>query len=121
MVARAREIPASGFLGEIREDQRPDALLADAYKEASVFSYYLPHQDFIYTLRHSPPANQYDLWPGYKDVHPKRVLWITGEPTPAALKKEFNSITWLERDIVTYRGKRLREYDVYLCENKPTP
>ncbi len=44
------------------------------------------------------------------------MLWITGEPTSAALKKEFNSITWLERDIVTYRGKRLREYDVYLCE-----
>lgn len=108
-------------LDDLRENEHPDVLIADAYKEASVFSYYLPHQDFIYTLRHSPPANQYDLWPGYAEAHPKRALWITGEPTPAALKKEFNSITWLERDYVYFRGKRLREYDVYLCENKANP
>jgi 4-amino-4-deoxy-L-arabinose transferase-like glycosyltransferase len=108
-------------LDELREEQKPDVLIADAYKEASVFSYYLPHQDFIYTLRHSPPANQYDLWPGYKDVHPKRALWITGEATPAAMQGEFTSITWLERDYVYFRGKRLREYDVYLCENPTQP
>jgi 4-amino-4-deoxy-L-arabinose transferase-like glycosyltransferase len=113
-VAGWRQI--AGRLDDLRESQHADVLIADAYKEASVFSYYLPNQSFIYTLRHSPPANQYDLWPGYPTN--KRTLWITGEPTPAALKKEFNSITWLERDIVYFRGKRLREYDVYLCENK---
>jgi hypothetical protein len=103
-------------LDDLRESQHADVLIADAYKEASVFSYYLPNQSFIFTLRHSPPANQYDLWPGYPTN--KRALWITGEPTPAALKSQFSSITWLERDIVYFRSKRLREYDVYLCENK---
>jgi 4-amino-4-deoxy-L-arabinose transferase-like glycosyltransferase len=111
----------SARLDELREQQHPDVFIADAYKEASVFSYYLPHHDFIYTLRHSPPANQYDLWPGYADANPKRALWITGESTPAAMRNEFNSITWLERDYIYFRGKRLREYDVYLCENKPSP
>ena len=106
-------------LDELREREHADVLIADAYKEASVFSYHLPHQNFIFTLRHTPPANQYDLWPTYPTN--QRALWITGEPTPAALQGEFNSITWLERDIVYFRGKRLREYDVYLCENKPQP
>jgi len=114
-VAGWHEIAAR--LDDLRESEHADVLIADAYKEASVFSYYLPNQSFIYTLRHSPPANEYDLWPGYPTN--QRTLWITGEPTPAALKKEFNSITWVERDIVYFRGKRLREYDVYLCENKP--
>ncbi len=118
-VAGWQEIAAR--LDELRESQQADVLIADAYKEASVFSFYLPHQEFIYTMRHSPPANQYDLWPGYADAHPKRALWITGEPTPAAMKGEFSSITWLERDYVNFRGKRLREYDIYLCEGKTQP
>jgi hypothetical protein len=114
--------PIASRLDDLRESQKPDVLIADAYKEASIFSYYLPHKDFIYTLRHSPPANQYDLWPGYADTHPKRALWITAaNNSPQNLARDFNTITWIERDIVTFRGKRLREYDVYLCENKPTP
>jgi hypothetical protein len=66
-----------------------------------------------------PPANQYDLWPGYPTD--RRTLWITNEPTPYAMEAQFNSITWLEHDIVYFRGRRLREYDIYLCENKPQP
>ena len=109
-------------LDELREDRKPDVLIADAYKEASIFSYYLPHKDFIYPLRHTPPANQYDLWPGYADAHPKRALWITAaNNSPQNLARDFNSITWIERDIVTFRGRRLREYDVYWCENKTAP
>lgn len=118
-VAGWREI--ADRVEDLRESQQADVLITDAYKEASVFSYYLPHQQFIYTLRHTPPANQYDLWPGYKEAHPKRALWITGEATPAAMEGEFNSITWLERDYVYFRGVRLREYDIYMCENKPQP
>jgi hypothetical protein len=113
-VAGWREI--SGRLDALRDSHHADVLIADAYKEASVFSFYLPNQSFIYTLRHSPPANQYDMWPGYP-MH-QRTLWITGEATPAALKSQFNSITWLERDEVYFRGKKLRSYDIYLCENK---
>ncbi len=112
-------------LDELRQSQHATILIADAYKEASVFSFYLPDQRFIYTLRHTPPANQYDLWPGYPTD--QRALWITSEPTPVALESTFNaqhgfnSITWLERDIVFFDGKRFREYDVYLCENKTQP
>jgi 4-amino-4-deoxy-L-arabinose transferase-like glycosyltransferase len=113
-VAGWRQIAAR--LDTLRDSRHADVLIADAYKEASVFSYYLPNQSFIYTLRHSPPANQYDMWPGYP-TH-QRTLWITGESTPTALEKQFNSITWLERDEVYFRGKKLRSYDIYLCENK---
>jgi 4-amino-4-deoxy-L-arabinose transferase-like glycosyltransferase len=106
-------------LDDLRQSQHADVLIADAYKEAGVFSYYLPDQGFIYTLRHSPPANQYDLWPGYPTN--QRALWITGEKTPVALERDFNSITWVERVIVFFHDKPFREYDVYLCENKAQP
>lgn len=105
----------AGHLDDVRESQHAYVLIADAYKEASILSYYLPAQDFVYTLRHDPPANQYDLWPGFPTDKP--ALWITGEPNTLALQGQFKSITWLERDEVYFRGRLLREYDVYLCKN----
>ena len=105
-------------LNDLLQEQHADILIADAYKEASAFSFYLPDKAFIYTLRHSPPSNQYDFWPGYAEAHPQRALWITGESTPAALQHDFNTITFLERVVVSFRGKPFREYTIYLCENR---
>ena len=65
-------------LNELRQEQHADVLIADAYKEASVFSFHLPDQAFIYALKNSPPANQFDFWPGYPTQAPHRALWITG-------------------------------------------
>jgi 4-amino-4-deoxy-L-arabinose transferase-like glycosyltransferase len=108
-------------LNELRTQEHVDVIIADAYKEASVFSFHLPDKAFIYTLHHWPPSNQFDFWPGYADVPPQRALWITGEPTPAALRNDFNRITLLERVVVYFRGKPFREYTIYLCENKIPP
>jgi hypothetical protein len=77
----------------------------------------LPDHAFIYTLRHSPPSNQYDFWPGYAEAQPKCALWITGEPTPAALRNDFNTITFIERVVVSFHGRPFREYTIYRCEN----
>jgi len=119
----------ASHLNDLRQEQHADALIADAYKEASIFSFLLPDKQFVYTLRHDPPSNQYDFWPGYKVVVPTlpgqalvlphRALWITGEPTPYALQRDFNTITLIERVVVSFRGKPFREYTIYLCENKP--
>jgi 4-amino-4-deoxy-L-arabinose transferase-like glycosyltransferase len=106
-------------LDDLRQREHADVLIADAYKEAGIFSYYLPDQDFVFTRRHQPAANQYDLWPGYPTD--RTALWITGDPTPIALQREFSTITWLERDRVFFHDKPFREYDVYRCENKPQP
>jgi hypothetical protein len=108
----------AGRFGQLRREQQADVLIADAYKEAAIFSFHLPDHEFIYTLRHWPPANQYDFWPGYPTQPPHRALWITGEATPAALQRDFNTITPLERVIVSFRGRPFREYTVYRCENK---
>jgi hypothetical protein len=110
----------AGRLDQLQREQKADVLIADAYKEAAIFSFHLPDHEFIYTLRHSPPANQYDIWPGYQSLThpPHRTLWITGEPTPAALQADFNTITPLERLVVSFRGRPFREYTVYRCENK---
>jgi len=105
-------------LSDLRAQQNADVLIADAYKEASIFSFHMPGKPFIYTLRHTPPSNQYDFWPGYADTHPKRVLWITGESTPAALQHDFNTITLVERVIVGFHNKPFRVYTIYLCENR---
>lgn len=108
----------AAHLDELRREQHADVLIADAYKEASVFSFHLPDKTFIYTLRHSPPSTQYDFWPGYAETHPERALWITGEPTTLALRRDFNTITFVERVVVSFHGKPFREYTIYLCENK---
>jgi 4-amino-4-deoxy-L-arabinose transferase-like glycosyltransferase len=105
-------------LNDLRGQQHADVLITDGYKEASVFSFYLPDQAFVYTLRHDPPANQYDLWPGFPKEAPHRALWITGQPTTDSLQADFNTITFLEHVVVSYDDKSLREYDIYLCENK---
>jgi hypothetical protein len=109
----------AAHLNDLREEQQADVLIADAYKEASVFSFHLPDKAFIYTLRHIPPSNQFDFWPGYPKEAPHRALWITGEPSTYALQSEFNTITFVERVVVSFHGKPFREYTIYRCENKP--
>jgi 4-amino-4-deoxy-L-arabinose transferase-like glycosyltransferase len=111
----------AAHLNDLRQEQHADVLIADAYKEASVFSFHLPDKKFIYTLRHSPPSNQFDFWPPYPTEAPHRALWITGEQTTAALQRDFNTITFVERVVVSFHGKPFREYSIYLCENKPQP
>jgi 4-amino-4-deoxy-L-arabinose transferase-like glycosyltransferase len=118
-VAGWSEIAA--HLDDLRRERQADVLIADAYKEASVFSFLLPDKPFIYTLRHSPPSNQFDFWPGYPTEAPHRALWITGEPTTLALQRDFNTIIFVERVVVSFRGKPFRAYTIYLCENKDQP
>ena len=110
----------AAHLDTLRQEEHADVLIADAYKEASVFSFHLPDRAFIYTLRHSPPANQYDFWPGYEDrmPPPQRALWITGETSTFDLRRDFDTITPIERVVVSFRGRPFREYTIYLCENK---
>lgn len=107
-------------LDDVRREQHADVLIASAYKEASVFSFHLPDHAFIYALRNTPPANQYDFWPGYPTSPPHRALWIalTGESDPQVLAKDFNTITPLEDMVVSFRGKPFRKYTIYLCENR---
>ena len=93
-------------------------LIADSYKEASIFSFYLPDHEFIYTKHHTPPATQYDFWPGYLDVPHASALWITSDPSPDALRADFPSITLVERVRVSFRGRPLRDYAIYRCETR---
>ena len=108
----------AAHLNDLRAEQHADILIADAYKEASVFSFHLPDKAFIYTLKNVAPSNQFDFWPSYPTAPPHRALWITGEPTPTALEHDFNTITFLERVVISFHGKPFREYTIYLCENR---
>jgi len=108
----------AAHLNDLRGEQHADVLIADGYKEASVFSFHLPDKAFIYALRHSPPSNQFDFWPGYPKEAPHRALWITGGRSTSALQPDFNTITFVERVVVVFRGRPLREYTIYLCENR---
>jgi len=107
-------------LDQARKEQKTDVLIADAYKEASVFSFHLPDQAFIYTVPHDHPTNQYDFWPGLATLKPQRALWITltGETTTALLQHEFNTFTPIKYIVVSFRGKPFRKYTIYLCENR---
>jgi len=108
----------AAHLNELRQEQHADVLIADAYKEASVLSFNLPDHAFIYTLRHKSPATEYDFWPSYPKQAPHRALWITEQSSPRALRRQFNTITLLEHVEVSFRGSSLRDYDIYLCENR---
>jgi 4-amino-4-deoxy-L-arabinose transferase-like glycosyltransferase len=103
-------------LATLRHEQHTEVLIADAYKEASIFSVHLPDKEFIYTKRHVPPANQFDFWPSYPTTKP--ALWITGDTSPRALSGDFNTITFVERVVVSFRGQPFREYTIYRCENR---
>jgi hypothetical protein len=104
-------------LGELQREQAADGFIADGYKEASIFSFYMPGQPFVFAMRHDPPATQYDLWPGYRELRPKRVLYVTSGDSTDALARDFNTFSFVEREIVFYRGKPYRIYDVYLGES----
>jgi 4-amino-4-deoxy-L-arabinose transferase-like glycosyltransferase len=105
-------------LHDLAQERHADVLIADGYKEASVFSFHLPDQSFVYAERHVPPSNQFDFWPSYPTTAPHRALWITADKTPAALQPDFNFITSVEREVISFHGKPLREYTVYQCENR---
>jgi 4-amino-4-deoxy-L-arabinose transferase-like glycosyltransferase len=108
-------------MGRLRQEQRADLLLADGYKEASVVAFALPDKPFIYVLRHHPPSNQFDFWPRLPTAPPHRILWLTAKDSAEALGRTFRSITPLESIQVWYRGKLLRSYRVYLCQNSGDP
>jgi 4-amino-4-deoxy-L-arabinose transferase-like glycosyltransferase len=108
----------ASHLNDLSAEEHADILIADAYKEASVFSFHLPDKAFIYTLRNAVPSNQFDFWPSYPIDAPHRALWITGESSPTALQHDFNTITFVERIVVSFHGKPFREYTIYLCENR---
>jgi hypothetical protein len=99
----------------LRQRENADTLLADGYKEASVLSFHLPGKPFVYALRHSPPANQFDLWPSYPVGAPHRILWITDDKPFGVAAGEFDKITPVERIEIWYRGVPLRAYQIYLC------
>jgi 4-amino-4-deoxy-L-arabinose transferase-like glycosyltransferase len=108
----------SDDLAALQRDEHANVLIADGYKEAAIFSFYSRGHEFIYAKHHTPPATQYDFWPGYLDVPHHRALWITADPAPDALAADFNSITLVERVQVVYRGYPLRAYSIYRCENR---
>jgi len=109
----------AAHLNTLRQEQQADVVIADAYKEASIFSFHFPDKAFIYTLRHPSPANQFDFWPGYLTASPHRALWITAPDTnPHVLDKDFNTITLLEGVVVSFHGRPFREYTIYRCENR---
>jgi 4-amino-4-deoxy-L-arabinose transferase-like glycosyltransferase len=111
----------AGHLNDLRQQQHADVLLADGYKEASAFSFYLPDKPFVYALRHEPPSTQFDFWPTYPTDAPHRVLWISDGDSIAPVRVQFNTITFVEHIIFSFNGEAYREYSVFLCENKNSP
>jgi 4-amino-4-deoxy-L-arabinose transferase-like glycosyltransferase len=103
---------------EIRRQERPDAVMVDAYREAAEFSYYLPGQPYVYTVKNEPPANQFDLWPAYPTAPGVRVLWIRGKNSTMQPFLQFNKITPLEQITVKGPHGTFREYTVWRCENR---
>ena len=118
--------PASRLLGwqeiarhvdDVRRGQRAGAIIGDGYKEASMLAFYLPAAS-CYTKPATPPATQYDFWPGCPTAPGRPALWMTADSSPAALAPLYNTIDPLDRFEILDRGQVLRSYTLYRCENR---
>lgn len=91
-------------------------MLTDAYKEAAIVTFYLPDQHPVYCLRSTPPASQYDFWPAIPEDSGTGILYFTEDPTAQRIAGNYRQIQLLHHFYLTYRGKQLRSYYLFLIK-----
>jgi len=66
------------------------------------------------------PENQFYFWRGYEDRAGQNALYVeetdSPSPPPAALRREFESVTDLGMRDAFYNGEVYRRYQLYLCQ-----
>ena len=103
-------------IARLQRDQGGSFLVVDDPLQASILSFYLPLQPFVYI----PPAtnrvirNQFDLWPGYADFEVTNALFMSRAATPLPeIKHEFEAVTPLPGVIPIPEAK---DWNFFLCE-----
>ena len=80
-------------VARLQREQGGSFLIVDDPQKASLLSFYLPLQPFVYVLPTAGVHTQFDLWPGYSDFEVTNALLMTRatQPTPE-IEREFESV-----------------------------
>ncbi len=112
----------SAFLRE----GKPVFIIGDHYGITSLLSFYLPEaragisdRPLVYYRSSAQPENQFYFWRGYHQRKGENAIFVqeveTSQPPPEQLQKEFESVVDLGICAVSYRGRTLRQIQLFQC------
>jgi membrane-associated phospholipid phosphatase len=119
---------------ELEREGRPVFVIGAHYGITSLLNFYLPgaraqvrETPMAFAVTTKLPRSQYYFWPGYAETRRgQNALFVresnsadakASEPLPTPLAAQFDSVTRLGRFEVRYRGRVLREIEIFACRN----
>jgi len=101
-------------VARVQREQGGSFLIVDDPQKASLLSFYLPLQPFVYVLPTVGVHTQFDLWPSYFDFEVTNALLMTraAQPTPEIVR-EFEAVHPLPGAIPTPEAA---PWHFFLCE-----
>jgi hypothetical protein len=105
---------------------KPVFIIGDHYGIASLVSFYLPEakagvpdHPIVYSRSADHPENQFYFWPGYRERNGENAIYVqrtkSPRPPPERLVKEFSSVVDLGMFDVPYRGRTIRQVQIFAC------
>lgn len=124
--------PTAKLVGEARNrllaEGKPVFIIGAHYGITSLVSFYLPEakaavtgEPLVYCRRTSVPDDQFFFWPGYGDRKGQNAIFVAQthrvRPVPEDVIAQFESITELPPQPVTYRGRVIRNLRLFELRN----
>ncbi|MEO8427113.1 MAG: glycosyltransferase family 39 protein [Verrucomicrobiota bacterium] len=105
---------------------KPVFIIGDHYGISGLISFYLPEakagvpdHPIVYYHSSDRPENQFYFWPGYRERRGENAIYVqqtkSPRPPPEFLMKEFSSVVDLGMFDVPYRGKVIRQIQLFAC------
>lgn len=116
---------------ELLADGKPVFIIGDHYSITSLITFYLPEakagvpdHPLVYCLSTDQPVNQFYFWPGYSGRKGEHAIFMRQvesldaiEGPPARLQQAFESVRDLGVRPIPYRGRVLRQIQLFECRH----
>ena len=101
------------------DEHTADFILGANYQVASLLTFYLPDHPAVYPPHSKRIKNQFAFWPSYGEAQRgQTALYVSkGEWVPPELTQEFARVELIEKTQTRFKGKRVRDFYFYLCED----
>jgi hypothetical protein len=107
---------------------KPVFIIGDHYGITGLISFYLPEakasvpdHPMVYYQSSDRPENQFYFWPGYRERKGENAIYArqtkSPGPPPERLVKEFSSVMDLGMFDVPYRGRIIRQIQLFACRD----
>jgi hypothetical protein len=107
-------------------ERKPVFIIGDHYGITGLISFYLPEakagvpdHPIVYYRSADRPENQFYFWPGYQERKGENAIYVqqtkSPGPPPERLVKEFSSVMDLGMFDVLYRGRIIRQIQLFAC------